>query len=333
MHLSYFVFSEKYRNLPVPTFGPNFTANQTASQFRTIVTRFGFICGLVSPKLPRAFFASENFDVFTRFSKIISYLNSPVLLRYDTMVLEGLVSRFLNGYAKLYGSSEIKNKFHHLLHYPSAIAGFGPSLYTNTMLHERTLRKIKPMIRGRKNIIKQISTAAAFQTYWYLETLEKSQDTPIAGGKLYFLNAKSSSSHLKKTLSSLDQNIANQIPSNASIHKSIRHRGSFYFQGGAVCLAIIENGWLSDSIATATIELVYSYENQVFLVLRNMVFKCYQPNMVAIEVKHSNDKPYIINASSLSVQRSFSIKTVICDNTVKTFVILDSLPYKLYFKD
>ena len=183
---------EKHRNLPVANFGDKFTTNQTASQFRTLISRFGYICHLA--KLPTAFFQSEQFLLYTCFAKIVSYLNSPNLHRTDTDILENLIARFIKGYAKLYGTKEVKNKFHHLIHYPRSISSYGPALFTNTLIYERTLRKIKPMIRGRKNIIGQIAIASAFQSTWFIDSLREMNDKLRCGPSVVSIKSTTSKS-------------------------------------------------------------------------------------------------------------------------------------------
>ena len=260
-------------------------------------------------------------------------------MRSDLRVMENLIANFLSKYASLYGSEEVKNKHHHLIHYPSSIANYGPSFYTNTMIHERALRKIKPMIRGRKGIIKQIATAASFQTYWFLEALSKKDSHLSAGRKVGLVrSSKSCSSASYKLLSSIPSELSNRIPDNAIIHKKIRHNGSLFFQNGVVCKNAIQDDWLHHELKLSEILMLFSLDNELFLVLQDLHFHQYREDYVAVEVQQLNFEdatPYIISTSMLSVSRCFSMKAIMpnfsIQQTKNKIVIIDSLPYKMYF--
>ena len=349
---------EKHRNLPVPNFGHNFTCNQTASQYRTLITRFAFISHLVEPKLPNAFYATENFQVFSRFSKIISYLNSPLLHRNDMFVMENLIENFLKSYAKLYGASEMKNKHHHLIHYPTSMMSYGPAFHNNTMIHERTLRKIKPMIRGRKGklfsiieiyffntsyfqgIIKQIAVAASFQSFWFLESMTLKNDRLFVGQAIGSLRNSKSRSSISKNFSSLPMAVTQQIPDNAILHKNIRHLGALFFQNGVVCEEKAESGWLDGNLNLSEVISIFSIDQKLYLVLKKLIFIRFRPDFIGVEVERdAKETLRILPVACLSPCRCFSMKTckiksdsASC-NAAKhvNIAILDALPYKLYF--
>ena len=340
---------EKHRGIPVPSFGQNFSTNQTASQFRTLVSRFGFICHLVKPQLPKTFFQSKNFQAFSKFAKIVSYLHSPILIRGDLAVLESLIANFLKEYKALYGSQEIKNKFHHLIHYPRAMDEYEPSMHTNTLAHERTLRKIKPMIRGRKEILKQIATAASFQAQWHLDLLEERNNCLLSGQQVSKLRTKSKSK-MATLFSNLPKELSNVIPDHAVLHKNIRHSGGYFFVSGVVCRDEPSNDWLRKNITFSEIVVIFSCREKLFLVVRDLVFKGYYADFMSAEVERTNSQLYIIPANDLTVRRTFSMKCIrFCKRMKKTListvdktcanssnsqkkliVIIDSLPYKLY---
>ena len=112
---------------------PNKKFSQSAAQMITLVRNLPM---LIADKIPEG---DTNWYSMLTLIKICQVALSP-LHSFDTVpYLRVLVEEKLHLYSRLYPTSNMKLKMHHMVHYPSQIERFGPLLHSWTMRHEAKL--------------------------------------------------------------------------------------------------------------------------------------------------------------------------------------------------
>ena len=131
---------------------PNKKFSQSAAQVITLVRNLPM---LIADKIPEG---NTNWYSMLLLIKICQLALSPIH-SFDTVpYLRVLVEEKLQLYSRLYPTSTMKLKMHHMVHYPSQIERFGPLLHSWTMRHEAKLSFIKRSSRrgNFKNIVKTV---------------------------------------------------------------------------------------------------------------------------------------------------------------------------------
>ena len=131
---------------------PNRKFSQSAVQMITLVRNLPM---LIADKIPED---DTNWYSMLVLIKICQIALSPVIA-FDTVpYLKVLVEEKLQLYSRLYPTSTMKLKMHHMVHYPSQMERFGPLIHSWTMRHEAKLSFIKRSSRrgNFKNIVKTV---------------------------------------------------------------------------------------------------------------------------------------------------------------------------------
>ena len=314
---------ENHEALPSANFTLNFTSNQSATQYRILLSRMGLI--LKNINVPSVFFQSPNWKCFELLHRITSSLFSPFLLVSDVSYIEQCIEKFLSLYSSLYQNS-FPNKFHHLIHIPSSLLTNGPLRFVAAMPFERRLSDIHLSIKSRKSIITQIANCFKHQMTHFVNNLKMNSKTS------FDLSSKGIQLHTarndKRYSDTLTTNVVSHLPANCKIHLSLRHFGCFLAKGLAISCNTPEKNWLSNShpIVLWEITVVFNHEKQIFMLLSNLKVIRYCPEMLAYEVTNG-DRSYnkIISSSSLQ-SKTFSIHQV----GSSKYVFVDSLPIKKF---
>ena len=334
---------EKYLGLPIPNFRDDFTINLSASQLRVLISRLPFIISQIAPKLPIQFYETEEWKIVILFSRIISFLFAPILLDDDIDLLEHLIAKFLERYSKRYGSSEFKNKFHHLIHYPNSIRMYGPSRYACTLPNERSLSKIAKNVHSRKNPLKQAMEHLKFQTIWYVRKANNFNILPSVG--VCVDKAIKSKKHSRILIDS----VASLIPNDTYLISPLEYLGCFFAPGLIICQNSPIPGWLT---ATSVIDkkafdfwmikaLFVSTTNagnrKLGLVCMKLRNNGYVPQFGGISVILT-DEHKVIQAENLEILKSFSMHKIrnpappsLLSPSPRflNIVFVDSLPFKV----
>ena len=131
---------------------PNKKFSQSAAQTITLVRNLPM---LIADKIPEG---DKNWYSVLLLFKICQIALSPVH-SFDTIpYLRVLVEEKLQLLHRLYPSSTMKLKMHHMVHYPSQVERHGPLIHAWTMRHEAKLSFVKRSSRrgNFKNILKTI---------------------------------------------------------------------------------------------------------------------------------------------------------------------------------
>ena len=313
---------EVHEALPTANFKENFSSNQSATQYRILLSRMGFILQLINT--PSSFFSSQNWVCFHLVSLITATVFSPMILESDVEYLQQCIEKFLRCYSELYGG-HFPNKFHHLIHLPRSILLHGPLSFVAAMPFERKLADIHPQIKSRKNVILQIVNAFKHQMTIYLTELESSNMPEFS--KISSLGILLTAAKLKKNYKHLTK-YEHLLPDNCKVYLSIREHGSFFSNSLVVNMCVPETNWLSNlkPISLWEILVVYSVRNTLFLLMKKLEVVKLCSEILAYEVKDSSNPLY--DTIECKYLRSKTFSCHIINN--KKYVFVDSLPIKRF---
>ena len=313
---------EIHESLPLANFSTAFSANQTATQYRLILSRLGFILHLIDT--PESFFETPNWRCLEMLSRITSTVLSPSLLNSDIEYLKKTIEKFLQLYSSLY-TSNFPNKFHHLIHIPRSILLNGPPRYVSAMRFERKLGEIHPKINSRKNIISQLVNSFKYQMSIFLTKTDEYSKDQFQLSKRGTDLAVAKNNKLYDAI--LTQDVLSYLPNNCRIHLSIRELGCFFASGLVVTTSVPTSNWLSKAkpIDLWKIEVVFTYKDVLYIAVRKLICSNYCTEMLAYEVETSQLELNTIECYNLK-SKTFSMHTI----GGKSYVFIDSLPIKKF---
>ena len=150
-------------------------------------------------------------DVFWKWflclRKIMDIIFAPTIVRQEILLLRVLISEYLKQRKRLYPDSPLKNKHHHLVHYPRVIEQLGPMIRMWCMRFESKHQRYKRLMHiscNFKNVPYSIANRHQFDVAYNLMTSRSSEIVCGLGSVLSM-----------SQLASLDDNLVSELGSNA----------------------------------------------------------------------------------------------------------------------
>ena len=239
----------------------------------------------------------------------------------DCDVLTAIVTKFLKLNVELYGKNSIRPKFHHLIHYPSAIRNFGPSKYHSTLGNERALGQLKSFVKSPNNPINQIMQGVKFQSLFFLFSLRPDYELEYTtvGTEQVLTSA------IVDAIGFCPTNLINDMPEKARIFKQTIYRTCLFAPKLAICINNPSHqSWMQNLPSFYYILLVFApNSSSLFVLAQKMKTICYDRSYLGYKVLLQQEY-VLLNCSDISVRLSFSIHKI-----GNVYVVLpDGLPYR-----
>ncbi|KAL1458020.1 hypothetical protein WDU94_008196 [Cyamophila willieti] len=164
--------------------GGKIKCKTSASEMRNLVTYFGVMIGSEVP------IGDSNWELFLLLRQILDKLVSPRVFLHTVLILEHLISDFIKTFCRITGSN-VKPKFHFLIHYPKMLEKFGSAIQTSTFRFEAKHQISKIAARGSKNR-KNITYTLVTRNQLTLNYKFLQNESPITfkTGKKFLINSK-----------------------------------------------------------------------------------------------------------------------------------------------
>nr|XP_018901077.1 PREDICTED: uncharacterized protein LOC109033097 [Bemisia tabaci] len=244
--------------------------SMSASEMFIFTKYFGLIIG---DKVP------EGHDVWALYillRRIMDILMSPAISTDDIKILANLIQQHHELYLKLSPKKRLKNKMHHMIHYPRLIQLFGPPIYFWTMRFEAFYRLAKAIaysISTNRNLTLSLAIRAQLVFHSFLKC-HSCMDNRFDSGP--------SSSCKLSDVAGFDQ-IDNVAPSGGTIVQVvpwITVKGTTFKKG--MVLVIGYENHLSDF---AQIETIFLHNSKIAFVCTKMETINFDNHFYAFEVK------------------------------------------------
>jgi hypothetical protein len=112
----------------------------------------------IGPLIPRN---SEMWLLYLQLRQILDIIFSPRVLLQDIELLQGLIAEYLEMRSSLFASEVLKNKHHHLVHYPRLMKLMGPIVHYWCMRFEQKHQRYKRLMHitnNFRNVPKTVAT-------------------------------------------------------------------------------------------------------------------------------------------------------------------------------